>query len=571
MSIQEKIFRLFSFGLQEKTDTRTLNRIILTNAFSIIGALFLGFFTVESIISGNFLLSIILGGTLVLDILNMIYLIRTQKTAHAAYFFVTILGLIFIFLIIEGGSAGVGYLWCSCYPVVCLVLLGLKRGSILSFGFLILVSLLVFVDLPFVEVEYSSSLSIRLALSLLAIIMLVYSFEYLRIENIKRLDQALKNANVESRARDEVISKLSHQLRTSLNNITLVSNLVEDTLIDEKQRDLIDTILASANNLVEAVNNIVKVSRIDLREVKTSEIPFDLVSSIESILQLFSDRQTSNVNLTIRHDDTLTNQVMGDPIRIKQLFLNLTESIIKNISEDQQVNIAIEILNEKETDKQVQIMFNILASQSSSFKEDSREEDLPVEKPVKIESIDLEIPQKLIELLKGRLYIETTERLTRFNLHFSFPKSEFKIKKEPVSQLTFEELQPDRKVQIADANVLLVEDNLNNQKIVTLNLEKLVRNIDIANNGKEALDKFGTTKYDIILMDIQMPVMDGFVATKKIREIESGTNSYTPILAITANAMSGDRETCLAVGMNDYISKPFQVAELVAKMKELLA
>jgi CheY-like chemotaxis protein len=126
-------------------------------------------------------------------------------------------------------------------------------------------------------------------------------------------------------------------------------------------------------------------------------------------------------------------------------------------------------------------------------------------------------------------------------------------------------------VEIGEASILLVEDNLINQKIVLLSLEKLVRNIDIASNGKEALDKFGTANYDLILMDIQMPVMDGFLATKKIREIEASTNSFTPIIAITANAMSGDREACLAVGMDDYISKPFQIDILVEKMKTLLS
>ena len=125
-------------------------------------------------------------------------------------------------------------------------------------------------------------------------------------------------------------------------------------------------------------------------------------------------------------------------------------------------------------------------------------------------------------------------------------------------------------VNLKDANILLVEDNLINQKIVLLSLKGMVKNIDFANNGKEALEKFGTNKYDIILMDIQMPVMDGIIATKKIRETESSTNIQTPIIAITANALSGDRENYLAVGMNDYISKPFQVDILVQKMRDLL-
>ena len=98
-----------------------------------------------------------------------------------------------------------------------------------------------------------------------------------------------------------------------------------------------------------------------------------------------------------------------------------------------------------------------------------------------------------------------------------------------------------------------------------------VKNIDVASNGKEALDKFGTTKYDIILMDIQMPIMNGIIATKKIRELELSTNVQTPIIAITANALSGDKEACLAAGMNEYISKPFQVEVLLQKMRNLLS
>ena len=115
-----------------------------------------------------------------------------------------------------------------------------------------------------------------------------------------------------------------------------------------------------------------------------------------------------------------------------------------------------------------------------------------------------------------------------------------------------------------------MEDNLINQKIVLLSLKKLVKNIDVAVNGKEALDKFGTSKYDIILMDVQMPIMNGYTAAKKIREIEASTNSHTPIIAITANALMGDREECLAAGMDDYISKPFQIEVLIQKMRNLL-
>ena len=134
----------------------------------------------------------------------------------------------------------------------------------------------------------------------------------------------------------------------------------------------------------------------------------------------------------------------------------------------------------------------------------------------------------------------------------------------------YDNLGSKQEIGTKNANILLVEDNAINQKIIILSLKNMVKNIDIANNGKDALDKFGTSKYDLILMDIQMPVINGIVATKKIRELEATSNTQTPIIAITANALSGDKETCLAAGMNDYISKPFQVEVLVNKMKALL-
>ena len=124
---------------------------------------------------------------------------------------------------------------------------------------------------------------------------------------------------------------------------------------------------------------------------------------------------------------------------------------------------------------------------------------------------------------------------------------------------------------LKDAKILLAEDNIINQKIVLLSLQKVVRKIDVATNGKEALELFGVKQYDLILMDIMMPVMDGITATKKIREIEATGERHIPIIAVTANALAGDRENCLAAGVDDYIAKPFTAELMINKMKNLLA
>ena len=126
------------------------------------------------------------------------------------------------------------------------------------------------------------------------------------------------------------------------------------------------------------------------------------------------------------------------------------------------------------------------------------------------------------------------------------------------------------KTIIFEKNILLVEDNIINQKIIILSLKNIVKKIDVANNGEEALNLFKKEKYDLILMDLQMPIMDSFIATKKIREIENNSSNHTPIIAVTANALLGDRDKCIDAGMDDYISKPFKIDVLIDKMSKLI-
>jgi CheY-like chemotaxis protein len=574
MLTQEKIIKFFSFGLNEKTDPQIQTRILLTNIFSSLGIVFFIGFAVTAIFNQLYWLSLILFTASLLTFLNTIYLKRTQKIHNAAGFLLGLMAVLLLVILIHGGTHGTGHLWGLTFPVIALILLGMKRGSIASLVFMVFSSVILYSRFPFVQVNYEFTFSTRYILAYLGIYILIYAFEYLRAHNVQKLDKALEEANFESRTRDEFISKLSHQLRTSLNNITLVSNLVSKSELTDEQGDLINTILASTNNLVEAVNNIVKVSNIDLQSVREASISFDLASAIENILQLFSASEYEGLNVTMEPDATLTNQVMGDPIRIKQLFLNLVENILKQGQANHQMNIQIKIFNYRETDSKLTLRFKILACLAPKPAGKTKESGTSVKckLPVPLEEMDLSIPEKFVDILGGALVTEIFEDHTLFNFDLEFEKSSKKLKKGPKgSHFGVEDIRTTRKVDLEDANILLVEDNLINQRIVVLSLEPLVKNIDLALNGKEALDKFGTTNYDLILMDIQMPVMDGFLATKKIREIETSSNSYTPIIAITANAMAGDRETCLAVGMDDYISKPFQVTVLVDKMKTLLS
>jgi CheY-like chemotaxis protein len=391
------------------------------------------------------------------------------------------------------------------------------------------------------------------------------------------MERTIIESKNETRQKDDFLSKLSHQIRTPLNNLTVVSNLVNKSKLDSEHRDLFDTILASTINLINVVNNIVKVSEVKIEKELSSQVNFDLHSSIDNTLKLFRDQHKDRLEINLHASRAIRTTYLGDPIRIKQIFLNIIENIIKaNSTGKLSIEIMIDVSDDHESDTSVS--FEIRCPQLQLESDDYGNyytragTDQIKDGTYQPEDyfIDFTIAKKIIEYYGGEFKIVSDEQQTTLSFGFVLKKGSIGIQKPELEKETTQLLQTKVRVELKNANILLVEDNQINQKIIILSLKNMVKNIDIANNGKDALDKFGTSKYDLILMDIQMPVINGIVATKKIRELEATSNTQTPIIAITANALSGDKETCLAAGMNDYISKPFQVEVLVNKMKALL-
>jgi CheY-like chemotaxis protein len=180
------------------------------------------------------------------------------------------------------------------------------------------------------------------------------------------------------------------------------------------------------------------------------------------------------------------------------------------------------------------------------------------------------LASKLIAFGNGKYSQESGNNFTVLNISmpFSYPITEVNLI--PIGDTGAAVSREKVHKELKDINILFVEDNLINQKITLLTLKPLVNIIDTASNGKEAIERLNASKYDLILMDIVMPVMDGIITAEKIREMESGSDTHVPIIAITANAMIGDKEKCLSAGIDEYLSKPFQPAVLIEKIKQLL-
>jgi CheY-like chemotaxis protein len=324
--------------------------------------------------------------------------------------------------------------------------------------------------------------------------------------------------------------------------------------LQKKQKELLETFIASTNNMVTTVNELTMQSAGNLSYEHRKAIRFNLLSTIQNTIELYNLKDKANIDFILNKKEFSDFECLGDPIVLKQIFLALFNTIENEVSE-RATKVTINLKKEKESGVKSIISLRIQTDKSI----------------VLINEIGVEqsLAARLISSSTGTFSQEVGNNYTVLNilLPFTIPVSEPKPK--TYSPKIEEFILKDKThKELKNINILLVEDNLINQKITLLTLHPLVNSIDTASNGKEALDKFGTTNYDLILMDIQMPVMSGLVAAEKIRALESTTNSHVPIIAITANAMIGDKEKCMAAGIDDYISKPFQPAVLIDKIKK---
>lgn len=539
------------------------NQIKIISLYYLIGIVFSLFLGIFLISSGDFTHSIFFFLLFAFQLVAYFYLKKSKKYPINSY-----LALVFylafnsiLFLCNEFMFAGL--FWALVFPLLALFIFGFKKGGGISLIMLVLFSGLLFLNLDIFS-SFTFSVKLLFIVAYLVLFSVSYVYEYFSQQNFDTTQKAMLDAKLAIKEKNEFISKLSHQIRTPLNNIIGVADIFVNTGLTDKQLDLISTIHASANNLVTAVNNINQASDIKT-DYSNNTIEFNLKYTVESTVELFSAGNKQHLKLTI--DDNIPEKLIGNPVLLKQIFLNLIELFMQDTTQ-KSLNINILIKLEKIESDTVICCFIFEGNLSkklknihkSSFKESSD-----------YKFLDLLITQRLIEDTGSRLILEQKEQNTRLKFLMSFKNLQMKLKNSKIKEETLTETLTKNKIELDEANVLLVEDNLINQKIMVLSLKKIVKNVDIAENGKIALDKFGNTKYDLLLMDVQMPVMDGIKATQKIREIEFGTNTHVPIIAITANALMGDREECLKAGMDDYISKPFKMEILIDKMKHYLS
>jgi CheY-like chemotaxis protein len=366
---------------------------------------------------------------------------------------------------------------------------------------------------------------------------------------------SMREFSTQNVKKDDVIIDFSHRIREPLNNLVIISDMLMESGLQKKQKELLETFIASTNNMVTTVNELTMQSAGSLSYEFRKSIRFNLYSTIQNTIELYNLKDRANIDFILNKKEFIDIECFGDPIILKQIFLDLFNTI-ENQSSERVTKVAINLKKTKESGTEITVDLRIQTDNPIVLINDS--------------DTDKSLAARFIKAGKGHYSQELGTNSTVLNIFLPYANPVAETKPGPASQKIEELAQKDKThKELKDLRVLLVEDNLINQKITLLTLSPLVHSIDTATNGKEALDRFGSSTYDLILMDIQMPVMSGLVASEKIRALESTTNSHVPIIAITANAMIGDKEKCLSAGIDDYISKPFTPSALVEKIKKM--
>lgn len=412
----------------------------------------------------------------------------------------------------------------------------------------------------------------------------------------KQIQQQLNNyseelAGARSRAEEadklksEFLANMSHEIRTPMNGIIGLTQLVLEEELEQNQREMLTMVYNSAEALLTIINDILDFSKIEAGKLQVERIPFSLSTCLSGALHLLSEQaEKKEIEYIAVVDPHIPDQIMGDSHRLRQVIINLMGNAAKFTPRGGGIISYVE--EEKGADGTLTLVITVADSGIGMSQEaqgkifDSfTQADTSTTREFGGTGLGLSITLQLIQLMGGTIEVKSIEGTgSAFQVRLPTqvaPGSDKNISAHRLlneQSLVIEQKQSATPASVSrTAKVLLVEDNKVNLRLAEKLLEKNGYEVVIAVNGREAVTKAETDSFDIILMDIQMPIMGGFEATEKIRASEKLREvSPTPIIAMTAHAMTGDREKCISEGMNDYVSKPIRPKMLFGVLDKFL-
>lgn len=534
-------------------------------------------FAYMSFINNSETLSIILISSSIINILNITLLLYRKTVKFSSYLFIVTYTLTLSYVIFDSGRYGFGYLWFYSIPAANLAILGARQGTLISLLFWLYLIVMFYLPTYILDDGIVPELKPRLLLSYFALVILLFFREW-TIE-LFRKEEEVVDATLETDIENSrsIVVKLSNQIRNITNDILESVNEVKRSSQHSKNKETIENINDGALNLINVINSLGEYSEFSLRD-KSHNSDYNLFSMVDKTIRLF-DSYKPDISFVI--DKSIPAVLYGNPLIVKQIVYNILEKFISS-NFDSKTKIELDVQKGAESLNYLEIRYVFYKFQKDKlndthFKRECKGKNIvqTEEHGIELIKMGLESLVPLVQQMGGRIILHDSMQYLSLCFNQKIVK-DMHYKSETITEQSYalssfnsQALDHLSRKRMSKMRVLLMEDNPITQKSILFALDKTVKQLDMASNGREGLDLFFKNKYDLILLDINMPVMDGYEVASRIRTLEQGLHIHIPIIAIISDYLAKDVEKIIEGGIDDFIGKPFKTADLIKKLNLL--